>query len=105
MCIVFSAALHWRQALVQEIFIMKEYDALSEVKNWNKVNQLKFITHSNTEICKFGLFKRSYKFEQDSLKKITRKTVYLWYMTKMLQWKWNLKTEWRELIMQIARLR
>ena len=77
MCIVFSAALHWRQALVQEIFIMKEYDALSEVKNWNKVNQLKFIAHSNMEICKFGLFKHSYKFGHDSLKNYKENSLFM----------------------------
>lgn len=44
----------------------KKNDALSEVKNWNKVNQGIFIAHHNTEICKVGLLKYSHKFGHDS---------------------------------------
>lgn len=42
-----------------------------------KLKRLKFTAHSNIQICKFGLFKYSYKFGHNSLKNCKKNSVFM----------------------------
>ena len=68
MCI--AGFLWWDKCWFKNFSSWRKNAALSEVKNWNKVNPLEVTAHSNMEICKFGLFKHFYMFGHDSFKKL-----------------------------------